>query len=143
AARSVDAQLADLHGQQLQSFGALRKQIGGQIQLLGEDVELAEARHARDRRLSDGGALSQRETEASQSEVLRRRIDLGLARLEKLNLLLQLAQTESDFLDLDLRQEDERRERALAIKSAFRQLQLDYFAWETTSVLRAPISGCV
>ncbi|MFO0634059.1 MAG: HlyD family efflux transporter periplasmic adaptor subunit [Nannocystaceae bacterium] len=142
-AHDVDARISTLQGQQRDSFDALRKQLGGQIDLLSEDVALAEARHRRDRTLSATGALAERETEGARSEVLRRRIDLGLARLEKLGLLLQLAQTESDFLDIDVRQEDERRERAVAVKSAFRQLQLEYFAWEAANVLVAPIGGCV
>lgn len=138
-----DGQSKALQGRQRTSIEALLQQTEAQIGLLAQDVDLARKRHEQDEGLHERGVLAGHERESSRSAVLRRRLELGSARLSELELRLQLAQTESAFLEAELRRRDEQRERVAAVKAAFRRLQLDYLTWEDAHVMRAPIDGCV
>lgn len=132
-----------LHGQQRASYESLKREAGDLIKLLGRNVDLAERRKGRDVSLQDTGALSREDAEASQGQVLQRKIDLGIIRLNQLNTVLQSIRAESEFLDVELALEDERRERGDAVQAAFRRLQLEALQWEAAHVMRAPIDGCV
>jgi multidrug resistance efflux pump len=138
-----DGQGKALQARQRTSVEALLRQTEAQIGLLTQDVEVARKRHEQDEGLRERGVLTGQESESSRSTVLRRRLDLGAARLTELELRLQLAQTDGAFLDVELQRQDERRERLAAVKAAFRRLQLDYLTWEDAHVMRAPIDGCV
>jgi hypothetical protein len=138
-----DRQRTGLHNQQRASFKALNQQVRDLVKLLGRNVELAELRKGRDLSLRTSGVLSHEATEASQGEVLQRRIDLGLTRLSQVNMVLQALQSENSFLDVELQLEDEQRERRAAVQAEFRRLQLEALQWETAHVMRAPIDGCV
>lgn len=119
----------------------LNESLARQEKLLQEEAAYARKNTERDSILFSRNSLSRLEFEQSQLAYLQKRRELEAFRSNAAQNSLRIHQMESQILDLQQLQSDNKSERMLRFRSNLQQLQADIGTWKQTWMLSAPIPG--
>ena len=132
--------ISNLH-KQIAELLKLNESLARQEKLLQEEAAYARKNTERDSILFSRNSLSRLEFEQSQLAYLQKRRELEAFRSNAAQNSLPIHQMESQILDLQQLQSDNKSERMLRFRSNLQQLQADIGTWKQTWMLSAPIPG--
>lgn len=128
---------------QYEYFKGLNTKLSGQRSLLKRDLELAQVKYDRDKKLFASKVISQFDMDKSEADYLQKEYAYKNTEINLVNNDIQLKEYEKNMLDLNQQYHEFQRQYSIAFQESFKKLQSSLSAWEQRFTIKANISGKV
>ncbi|MBN2698619.1 MAG: HlyD family efflux transporter periplasmic adaptor subunit [Bacteroidales bacterium] len=146
----IDFENLDYHNRRIQLLRAeldkhriYSQSMSKRAEILEEEYNLMQRQFLRDATLYEQSVLSKSDLESSKAEMLSKRNNWQelLGQIAENNITI--SRTEEQILELELGQQDERRQLINSLEESFNKLKAAIDNWEHNYVLMAPVDGIV
>lgn len=121
----------------------LNNKLSAQQVLLKRDLELAQQKYDRDRKLLSSKVISQFDMDKSEADFLQKEYAYKNTEINLVNNEIQVTEYEKSMLDLNQQFQELQRQYTIALQESFKKLQSSLSAWEQRFTIKSTIDGKV
>ncbi len=124
-------------------FKGLNLKLSAQRSLLERDLQLAQTKYDRDKKLFSSKVISQFDMDKSEADFLQKEYAFKNTEINLVNNDIQVKEYEKSMLDLDQQFRELQRQYTIALQESFKKLQSSLSAWEQRFTIKASMDGRV